>query len=262
MTDPNWFYSTLAQSAAAIVGVLGALLVLKITETSNAIRSIRVDLLEKKNRLKKNTYPIINAIEELEKRLRLILVEAGTKNDDSYVVLAHFNQGQMPANFGPILVTRGVTDVDVLKEGLILTSDCLKNWKNLIESFDKNANELSNTIKNLEQIKQNADLIAPNFGEKIETLLLKRNEVKEWNEDFLDFKDILEEYNKIIIPKSYYFILAFLAFIVVVGIIAPLFYLSAYPGYSKIILIFLFLLGSIGLIVYFIYNVYEIRSIR
>ena len=29
MTDPNWFYSALAQSAAAIVGLIGALLLLK-----------------------------------------------------------------------------------------------------------------------------------------------------------------------------------------------------------------------------------------
>ena len=48
MTDPNWFYSALAQSAAAIVGLIGALLLLKITETSNTIRNFRADLINEK----------------------------------------------------------------------------------------------------------------------------------------------------------------------------------------------------------------------
>ncbi|MGB3458382.1 MAG: hypothetical protein WBB08_03610 [Halobacteriota archaeon] len=59
MSDPNWFYSALAQSAAAIVGLIGALLLLKITETSNTIRNFRAELINQKNELREKSYSLM-----------------------------------------------------------------------------------------------------------------------------------------------------------------------------------------------------------
>ena len=252
MSDPNWFYSALAQSAAAIVGLIGALLLLKITETSNTIRNVKAELRNEKKALRKKSYPLIDKIDELERKLRQILVEIGTKT-------AGTEGYTLSGNYGSIVVEKGETDIEKIKKGLKLTSSSLEKWKYSIKNFDKNVEELSEIISSLVEIKETANLISNDFGERLEKQLLKENE---WNEDFLSFKNKLDDCKDLTIPKSYYLILIFLAFIVIVGVIIPLGYLSAFSGYSKIVLISLFSVGIIGLILYFIYQVHEIRSIK
>ena len=44
LPDPNWFYSSLAQSGAAIIGVVGAVAVARLQQQLAAIRSARYDL--------------------------------------------------------------------------------------------------------------------------------------------------------------------------------------------------------------------------
>jgi hypothetical protein len=52
MTEPAWFYSSLAQSCAAIVGLLGAILGSHILEHLNSLRTERhgLDTLNKNSR--------------------------------------------------------------------------------------------------------------------------------------------------------------------------------------------------------------------
>ena len=255
MSNPNWFYSALAQSAAAIVGLIGALLLLKITETSNTIRNFRAELINQKNELRAKSYPLINRIDELESKLKEILEKIGneTVGKTGYVLLG---------TYGSIVVKKGETDTEKIKKGLKLTSSGLEKWKYSIKNFDENVEELSEIISSLSKIKEYACFISDDFGKKLEEQLLKENELNTWNEYFKSFKNKLEDYNKITIPKSYYLILIILAFIVIVGVIIPLSYLSAYSGYNKTILISLFSFGILGLIFYFIYQVHEIRSIK
>ena len=255
MTDPNWFYSALAQSAAAIVGLIGALLLTKITETSNTIRNFRAELINQKNELRVKSYPIINKIDELESSLKEILGEIGNET----VGTASYG---LPGNYGSIIVEKGETDTEKIKKGLKLTSSSLEKWKDLFKNFDEKVDELSEIISSLAKIKEYANFISDDFGKKLDEQLLKENELNTWNEYFLSFKNKVDDYNKITIPKSYYLILIILAFIVIVGVIIPLGYLSAFSGYSKIVLISLFSVGIIGLILYFIYQVHEIRSIK
>jgi hypothetical protein len=255
MSDPNWFYSALAQSAAAIVGLIGALLLLKITETSNTIRNFRADLINEKKELREKSHPLINKIEELERRLKEILEKIGneTVGTTGYV---------LPGNYGSFDVEKGETDIEKIKRGLTLTSSSLEKWKYSIKIFDERVDELSEIISSLAKIKEDANFISDDFGKKLEEQLLKENDLTTWNELFKSFKNKSEDYNKITIPKSYYLILIILAFIVIVGVIIPLSYLSAYSGYDKTILISLFSFGILGLIFYFIYQVHEIRSIK
>ncbi len=253
--DPNWFYSALAQSAAAIVGLIGALLLTKITDTSNTIRNFKAELINQKDELRKKSYPLIKKIDELESKLKEILDQIGNET--------HGTEGYtLPGNYGSITVEKGETDTGKIKKGLKLTCDCLEKWKNSIKNFDEHADELYEIISSLEKIKECANFISDEFGKNLEEQLLKENELNIWNDDFLSFKNKLEDYNKITIPKSYYLILIILAFIVIVGVIIPLSYLSAYSECDKIILISLFSFGILGLLSYFIYQVYEIRSIK
>jgi hypothetical protein len=108
MSDPNWFYSALAQSAAAIVGLIGALLLLKITESSNTIRNFRAVLINEKNKLREKSHPLINKIDELERRLKKILGEIGNETVGStrYV---------LPGNYGSFDVEKGETDIEKIK---------------------------------------------------------------------------------------------------------------------------------------------------
>lgn len=253
--DPNWFYSALAQSAAAIVGLMGALLLTKITETSNTIRDFRAELVNQKDELRVKSYPIIKKIGDLEISLKEISDKIGneTVGTTSY---------GPPGNYGSIIVEKGKTDTEKIKKGLKLTCDCLEKWNNSIKNFDKQADELSDIISSLVKIKECANSISDEFGKKLEEQLLEENELHAWNGHFLSFKNKLEDYNKITIPKSYYLILITLAFIVIVGVIIPLSYLSAYSECDKILLISLFSFGILGLLSYFIYQVHEIRSIK
>jgi hypothetical protein len=42
--DPNWFYSSLAQSAAAIIGVIAAVVIARLQQQMAALRTLRRDL--------------------------------------------------------------------------------------------------------------------------------------------------------------------------------------------------------------------------
>nr|QNO52031.1 hypothetical protein HGMICNAC_00033 [Methanosarcinales archaeon ANME-1 ERB6] len=255
MTDPNWFYSALAQSAAAIVGLIGALLLTKITETSNTIRNFRAELINQKNELREKSYPLIRKIDELERKLKEISGKIGNETVGT-------TRYGLTGNYGFFDVEKGETDVEKIKKGLKLTSSGLEKWKYSIKNFDERVDELSGIISSLAKIKEYACFISDDFGKKLEEQLLKENDLNTWNEKFKSFKNKVDDYNKITIPQSYYIILMILAFIVIVGVIIPLGYLSAFSGYSKIVLISLFSFGIFGLIFYFIYQVHWIRSIK
>lgn len=159
MSDPNWFYSALAQSAAAIVGLIGALLLLKITETSNTIRNFRAELIIQKNELREKSYPLINRIDELESSLKEISKGIGNETVST--------PGYGLPGYGPIIsAKKGKKDVEKLKEGLKLTSSGLEKWKYSIKNFDRRVEELSEINSSLSKIKEYACFISDDFGKK------------------------------------------------------------------------------------------------
>ena len=71
MTDPNWFYSALAQSAAAIVGLIGAFVTSRVmmmagekSRIENRIREINAEIKE----LERQNAPLTEYIEDSDKK--------------------------------------------------------------------------------------------------------------------------------------------------------------------------------------------------
>jgi len=73
MTDPNWFYSALAQSAAAIVGLIGAFVTSRVmmmegekSRLENRIRETNAEIKE----LERQNAPLSEYIEDIDKKYK------------------------------------------------------------------------------------------------------------------------------------------------------------------------------------------------
>jgi len=71
MTDPNWFYSALAQSAAAIIGLICALVTSRVmmmaserSRIENRINEINTEIKE----LEHQNAPLLEYIEEVDRK--------------------------------------------------------------------------------------------------------------------------------------------------------------------------------------------------
>src|SRR3954452_16683216 len=59
--DPNWFYSSLAQSTAAIVGVLAAVLVPRLLQQLSDVRNAKIELIRDFLALRSNVQDTLQA---------------------------------------------------------------------------------------------------------------------------------------------------------------------------------------------------------
>ena len=67
--DPNWFYSASAQSAAAIVGLMGGFIAMKLMNHKIFVKNIKIeisDYQEKINYLKKELKPKVQYVNDLD----------------------------------------------------------------------------------------------------------------------------------------------------------------------------------------------------
>lgn len=73
--DPNWFYSASAQSAAAIVGLMGAFLTTKVLNQKLYVKQLKNEIY----RLKSKNDHILNEIEQIDNRKKEILSDEEIK---------------------------------------------------------------------------------------------------------------------------------------------------------------------------------------
>ncbi len=71
MTDPNWFYSALAQSAAAIVGLIGAFVTSKVMMMAG-----------ERSRIEKRIHEVNAEIKELERQNAPLIEEVDRKDEE------------------------------------------------------------------------------------------------------------------------------------------------------------------------------------
>lgn len=115
--DPNWFYSALAQSSAAIFGLIGAFMMSKIIEQAKEVRTLRSELED----LIRDLYRILDEASVSMFELRRNLLSIGYELQES--TEAPGGEGNLKSVINEAIGIR----ID-LKEGQI---------KNLLEEFEK-----------------------------------------------------------------------------------------------------------------------------
>ena len=107
MSDPNWFYSALAQSAAAIVGLIGAFVTSRVmmmagekSRIENRIREINAEIKELERQKHTGTYYSNDMIREKE-RMR----EISYKKAKIQELQDQLNQIVLPEHFKRLIIS-------------------------------------------------------------------------------------------------------------------------------------------------------------
>lgn len=194
MPDPNWFFSTMAQSSAAIVGLLGAILISKMIDHGNSLK-------EEKNYI----------VEELKDLKRNILAEINLKN--------------MPKEWDEDLkatLTRIHMSID---HGMY---DNLEQFKLIVSQFKEETNKIP------------AD---------------KYTGLKGYSGPLERVLERYKLYNSKLLPRSFNQIFYILAFLSIVGVITPIYFLS---GFNPL----LFALFIVAIILVFIWFFWQLNEFK
>jgi hypothetical protein len=107
MTDPNWFYSALAQSAAAVVGIIGAFVTSRVmmmagerNRIENRINEINAEIKELERQKHMGVYYSNDVIRE-EGRIR----EINHKNAITQELQNQLNQIVLPKHFRRLIIS-------------------------------------------------------------------------------------------------------------------------------------------------------------
>ena len=197
MEDPNWFFSTLAQSAAAIVGLIGAFLVSKTIELKREIREeIRESerkILSLKNEIDQAKIDLdkiigwyssdIKGLEEESKK------EKGSLNDNNlgiYIqlpnewyqfILDHFKKGEglfeNKKNFLLNIKVRPITALHQQEEYYRSISRHLEIWKGYSSKLGKiDKSKLESCFKNIVEAEEQIRKVKKEFDGFINSFVL------------------------------------------------------------------------------------------
>lgn len=244
VTDPAWFYSTLAQSSAAIVSLMGAVLVSRVLERSSQIKEDRKKLLEnvRATALRHETKIIRNGnykrfIESNLDRLENAIKERhGIIFSNGMDWRTNYSESIVPAENLEIKKTEFRKDLDQIN----IAFQIFESLSSYIE--DK---KILKYIKKLED-----STLLPEVEENLrQDLLSEADSIKKCLSEINKFK-------KNLLPNSLWYILGSLVWISLTGVLWPI---SAFPGLSEPLLQKRFLLGafSIGLISLVSYFIYQ-----
>jgi len=260
MEDPNWFFSTLAQSAAAIVGLIGAFLVSKTIELKREIReeireserkilSLKMEIDQVKQDLEKIIGWYSSDVKHLEEESKK---EKGSVNDYNLgifiplpntwleFILDHFNKGiglfSNKKRFYLNILVRPITALHQQEEYYRNVSQHLEIWKGYSPKLGKiDNNTLDNCFKNIIELEEQI------------------RKIKKEYDDFI---------NSFVLPPSLWAGLVILALLAFGFVFLPLKYLSA-GEYNLIKYQFQLYLGIIfvSLIAFFVWQITDIKNL-
>jgi hypothetical protein len=264
--DTNWFYSTVAQSTAAIVGLAGGFLAARLVSHRGLIASERT--------LPRNQFlGLQNAISEYHARadaflngLRAIIqegdtqIEAGTIGTvplplteigslrDSYT-----SPGNPPITEGQLeqlkeaeaVAERFAASLSVIDDSKKLARTLLERRLPIPEEFDT---------------RGAIPTVAADWWAELEVQAAYAG-LMWWDirVRFADVSELLESLRSQLVPRSMLVLLCLLAALLVVGAVVPMGYLSAQGGSSKTYLLAAFGVLSVGVVVVLAYEMMRIR---
>jgi hypothetical protein len=239
--DPNWFYSTLAQSTAAIVGRAGGFLAQRLVAQRGDLGGERFDLREKM-RLRFNEMeaqrPALNAVVN-SMNTNLTIVEDAEKHGQSEVRLQR--DFITTLSHGPNYTTPGEErwSVQTAMRYLVETRDAaqalLASYPSTLEAFIDRASEYGSLETHRRSWLREPPGEKPAEGINFENVYrwmpfqraLAQEQFRHFDRETEAFRTSVGSLRAKLLPKSLFALLAILTGLLLVGLIAPLFFLSA-----------------------------------
>lgn len=232
--DPNWFYSSLAQSAAAVVGIISILLFSKIQDLKKDVFKSKIKIYRK--------------IENLEQK----------RTEISSIIL----------DYGPYTLERPKVPWDYIPNfGLYYSIEELLNDEKKFNDFEQKMTEFDEAEYKLYFSERDSmGECAPhyNYGGFIKDEKICKD-IGIWWKKTKNLINEIKTYNELIKPSYYKNIILLIYFIFITCIIYPLLQLDSNQIYyfkiipDKIIYIIFFLIGFTGLL----FEIYrEIKKIQ
>lgn len=250
-TDPAWFYSSLAQASAAIVGLIGAILGSRIIDQLQLMRRERAEIAEQL-RGHFSVRPLHEPTIQRWQTFRSFLVREIAEHTRA------IDRGQLTRTFTAEIgwdFTQGTRsqEVDVLTHQAELQRELV-----LLDRFLLAYPALTGEIKNLSSsVAQLRDCVRsmPENHPGLRFVLSDLQRLEALDNAILKFRAGL-------IPRSFPIVFLMLAWISATGVLWPL---SALPGfensYPKPYMLVALGVGLIGLMAYFGYLLFELRRL-
>lgn len=245
--DPNWFYSSLAQSAAAIVGIVGSVLVVRLQAQLETAKRNKEQFLRK----------------FIECRGQW-LAQAASMN-------AFVNYIDRTQPLVAQALERGATQLQVTEEFKFGSSSSGSSWPmsispTTLETFDQNkkaASMLSDALSKLARIRE-----LHNFASHFSIFENLRRLLPEEAHFIVD--GVQNDLRRLIEPisrhttqtsiKTSVILTAVLAWLCIFGLLVPLTYLSAYADMHKYWLTAAFAVAVLALPVVLGFQIQEVRA--
>jgi hypothetical protein len=274
MADPNWFYSTLAQSTAALVGLAGGLLVTRVLALRNELASARLDIKGEFDNL-------VALIAEERRGADLVLTSARR------LVTLSESAGDMrdfSVSAGTVLVLFAPTPgtPPAQWQGYSGKFPCAKmvEVRALVKDAAEYLHELPATdravLDRIEgpetlQPEQSAWLAQPANAvstivpfDYLSLLAHRRDAIRaRWGDLVVQLGALGKQHAVFcsrLIPRRFYVLIALLALLLAGGLITPLFYLSYGSTTVRTILLAVFTPLSVMLVGYFAVEVRRLRA--
>ncbi|MFN0315741.1 MAG: hypothetical protein ACKVQA_11975 [Burkholderiales bacterium] len=269
--DPNWFYSTLSQSTAAIVGIAGGFLFTWLLSRRGEVIEERRTYIAWLNR-------VIGPLEELKRRtdvVRLGTVEALQKIHNQQAAGIAHDHLEIP-RFE--LLSHTAYEVPRPTEEDIRFLEQLPSlYEQLRDAIVSDRVDLSRALLLEQPIEsrgvqdyretkiehdpfQKTGIGPDNFWKSMR--LQKEYAIWKWQEISREYDRLassLKNFRERLVPASIYFLILILFGLVCGGVVTPLAFLSAYPDQSKMIL---FAISAPLVLAFVAYLAYEVRQLR
>ena len=273
--DPNWFYSTLAQATAALVGLAGAFLVQQLLNQRAEISPIRTHIRQELKQLRLS----------IEDELKYVEVAFDSLTEALKIKEWHRSgEGVAPLNVQVLEPARGSVSgeqslpfIEDAQAEAILTDaagrisaleDEMKavSWEGLSEAVRVGGHlpaPAQGWLADPNLIPRPAwEAVAPGTG-LWPRLEMQGNYAAQWwrayDKRVGEIGERLEYLRSKLAPQSLYILFGILAALLVVGVIGPLFYLSAEGGISKPIFLMFFIPLALAFVGFY---GYELRRLR
>ena len=252
--DPSWFFSSLSQSAAAIVGLIGAILItLLVQRQSENIedgRRILSDYLLLRMDTKVDFEKTKQRAKDLAELLQIIgpSFSAGQSSLRMMDTSKEWNLAKgLKIRF--LNNAQGVCHVDK------------DQYNNLVE-MNANINRLISAMRRFKEQEdlEDCDDICDEIVSLIESNGSSAFHVFHQRARFIDLSSDVRLYNQSRVPKFFYIMIVVVAYLGVAGVLAPLYHL--YAGIDFRIKEFYLILFSVGLLAVLVILVMALLDIR
>lgn len=257
--DPNWFYSSLAQSTAAIVGVIAAV-------TSAQLVTHRSGVLQRRQDLRQRAQSAVDTYDQELKYARSVLLSLRD-------LLRDTSGGSAPDQFKSFLnpyTSPGrvqlspdqISALGVFERDVVTFVDALGSFNpaNVVatDGGSEQWPEKDHWLRRHYAVEPQRSTYWEELGQQRIAMAAR------WTEIVRSYQDLafaLFVFRSELVPRSLNVLVALLAAMLVTGVVVPLGFLSAEELFSKSILLGLFSILSLGVVLYLIAQIRHLRRV-